>query len=316
MVTNASPGVRAVLVSFSLASTAIAGADGLSSPELPEGEDSKRAIFLFSEDPGSRPPDVLVTPGEATVLRFARPFDFAWIKRQAALGWLEIGTVSEKGIYLKPLRSIWLDGRLPFSVKFLDGTEIFFILKTVVGGERPDKEVWFFASQDSPEALWWQMADYRRKWRLSEAQRLALLQEALSTDHALAGLLVGGAINQTLFVPNENRTIEVDGVAANIRLLRGKEKAAVLVQLTNKGIYNQKLFHVRLSMAKTGEARPFALRFNREEIAPASTGTMAIVVDRGAFMSANRPVALELKLYHRDGTKHTSITLDPRLAGP
>ncbi len=62
------------------------------------------------------------------------------------------------------------------------------------------------------------------------------------------------------------------------------------------------------------DARAFALRTDRDEIAPGASGRVAIVVDKSAFSSENGPVDLALELFRHDGLLNALVVLDHRLA--
>ena len=51
-----------------------------------------------------------------------------------------------------------------------------------------------------------------------------------------------------------------------------------------------------------GDKRPFALRADRNEIAPGESGNVAVVVDRSAFKTENGNAELILEIYRKDGS--------------
>jgi hypothetical protein len=61
-----------------------------------------------------------------------------------------------------------------------------------------------------------------------------------------------------------------------------------------------------------GEARPFALQKDWDELAPGASGTLAIVVDRSAFTSQEGPCNLTVELYRHDGLLVGHVVLDRR----
>ncbi len=110
-----------------------------------------------------------------------------------------------------------------------------------------------------------------------------------------------------------------------VRIFSGKTKAAVLFSVTNH--HSSKpwnLSEARLVTIRPGEdpepsyvfgsPRRFALRQDRDEIAPGESGNVAVVVDRSAFQSENGPVELVLELYREDGWRQAYVVLDHRLA--
>jgi hypothetical protein len=111
-----------------------------------------------------------------------------------------------------------------------------------------------------------------------------------------------------------------------VRVYAGRTKAAVLFTVTNHhptkpwSVSEARLVTTRRGEddlpAPTlfGEAKPFALRTDRDEIAPGESGNVAVVVDRSAFTTENGPVDLALELYRHDGLRETYVLLDERLA--
>jgi hypothetical protein len=63
-----------------------------------------------------------------------------------------------------------------------------------------------------------------------------------------------------------------------------------------------------------GDKRPFALRANRDEIAPGESGNVAVVVDRSAFKTGTGYAKLILEIYREDGWRQAYVLLDESLA--
>jgi hypothetical protein len=53
---------------------------------------------------------------------------------------------------------------------------------------------------------------------------------------------------------------------------------------------------------------------DRDEIPPGASGRVAVVVDKSAFISKNRPADLVLELFRHDGLLNALLVLDHRLA--
>ena len=62
--------------------------------------------------------------------------------------------------------------------------------------------------------------------------------------------------------------------------------------------------------ASTGAEWPFALRTGSAEIAPGSTGTIAVVADLSAFDFKKGAEKLVLQLFRADGLMVASVTLE------
>ena len=100
-----------------------------------------------------------------------------------------------------------------------------------------------------------------------------------------------------------------------VKLFSGKGKAAAVVRLTNTNSDQPWRFgEARLTSDATSRtARPFALRLNRTEIIPGASGTLAVVVDRSAFVSEQGLVDLTLEIFRNDGSQQVVVLLDHRL---
>lgn len=174
-----------------------------------------------------------------------------------------------------------------------------------------------FQHPESLETLRWRLADAQRdRWGLKQENAL-LLEQALSDGHAFATLLLDrNTQGQTPFRSVKTWTHDSGGIETVVDVFRGKGRAAAVFQIKNGSQLDWKLSKARLSVVPTGEARPFALRMDRPRIGPAMTGTIAIVVDRSAFLSGNRRVKLALELFREDGSRQVSILMSHRLAKP
>jgi len=112
--------------------------------------------------------------------------------------------------------------------------------------------------------------------------------------------------------------------SARLHGFSGKKKAAVVFHVKNLDPNTPwKVREVLLSPSRPGEepgvvfkkqAKPFALRTDREESAPGATGRVAIVVDKSAFASENGLTDLVLELFRHDGQLNAVLVLDHRLA--
>jgi Protein of unknown function (DUF2381) len=211
-------------------------------------------------------------------------------------------------------------------VTLADGTELPFTLTALGEKERAraDQQVNVFLNPKSPDALQAELkATRQRQQQLLEALQHHLRED--TSDYALAKLLVAGDLKQTSFVRREKWLLKGRSARIVALVYGGKAKAAVLFSVTNLDSSKPwSLSEARLRTMRRGEdqsppflfgeARSFALRAEREEIAPGETGTFAVVVDRSAFQSESGLVrTLALEVYRQDGLLETHVVLDRRL---
>jgi uncharacterized protein (TIGR02268 family) len=269
-----------------------------------------------------------VTPEVVTVLRFQQPCTEVGTQ---ILGWegrFEPVACAGKSVIVVPIQPLEPEDRFLLVVRLADGTEVPFTLSgaTRKEGEWPDQQVNVFFEPDTREALQAQLKETRqRERRLEEATYRHLKED--TPDHALAKLLVTGEINQTSFTERKKRIVKSeDGVTMVVRIYGGTAKAAVLFTVTNRhpskpwGLAEARLVTTRpgedqLPPFLFGETRPFALRADRDEIAPGETGNIAVVVDKSAFTTeAGLINTLALEIYRSDGLRDTHVLLERRLA--
>jgi hypothetical protein len=218
-------------------------------------------------------------------------------------------------VVLIPLRDIPPQDRVPLMVTFLDGTVAPFIVRT--RHDQADHQVTIIQDVETPQALHWALADALRQKSAMGVEIERHRREALSADHALAGLLASGAEDQTPFFEVKSGWLNDRWTKTHFRLFRGKGKAAVVFKITNKGQTDWKLLKASLSPdSPDSESRPFALRMNGGAITPGTTGTIAVVVDRNSFLVSNRPVSLNLTLICHGNATEISIKMEHQLASP
>ncbi|WP_158502162.1 DUF2381 family protein [Vitiosangium sp. GDMCC 1.1324] len=292
------------------------------------GRDVNVRSAYIQDRPNDRVEQLFVTPDVTTVLQFQQSCDHAGTKM---LGWEGRFAPVEcvgKRVLLEPLQALEPEERFLLVVTLTDGTEVPFTLLAAGRDETrwPDQQVNVFLDPDSRDALQAQLKETReRERRLEEASYRHYKED--TADHALAKLLVTGAINQTSFVERKKRIVKSeDGATIVVRIYGGKAKAAVLFTVTNRHPSKPwSLAEARLVTTRPGEdqrppflfgeARPFALRADRDEIAPGETGNIAVVVDKSAFDTESGLVnTLALELYRHDGLMDTHVLLERRLA--
>jgi uncharacterized protein (TIGR02268 family) len=266
-----------------------------------------------------------VTPEAATVLRFQQPCVAAgtWL-----LGWegrFEPVACAGKRVLVEPLQPLEPEERFILRVLLADGTEVPLTLvgATKEEGRWPDQQVNVFIEPETREALQEQLKNARkREDGLLEDVRRFHRQD--TPDHALAKLLASGAIKQTPFKRWRKRVFKGEGADTTVQIYSGKAKAAVLFTVTNRDPSKPwRLLETRLVTIRPGEdpepyvfgdTKPFALRSDREEIAPGETGNVAVVVDGRAFRTDTGSARLLLEIYREDGWRQAYVLLDERLA--
>lgn len=286
-----------------------------------------RVRNVYWEDkPDARAAEVYVTGQLVTVLRFQQPCDAVGTKMLGWEGRFEPVVCAGKSVLVVPLQALEPEDRFLLVVRLADGTEVPFTLSGAGGAEarRPDQQVNVFLDLERRDALQAQLKETRERERslLEEVQRR---WDEDTADHALAKLLVAGAVRQTPFRERKKRIFKGQGEETMVRIYAGKTKAAVLFTVTNRDPSKPwSLSEARLVALRPGEdaepsyvfgtARKFALRQDREEISPGESGNVAVVVDRSAFQTESGSVELVLELYRKDGWRQAYVVLDERLA--
>ncbi|WPB77004.1 DUF2381 family protein [Archangium violaceum] len=279
------------------------------------------------DNPKDEAEQVYVTGRVTTVLRLQQPCDPA---RTKMLGWegrFEPLECVGKRVLLEPLQDLQPEDRFLLLVTLADGKELPFTV-TSIGKkewERPDQQVNVFLEPESRDALQEELkATRQREEELMESVYRHRRED--TADHALARILTTGAIHQTSFVERRKRLVKTeDGAKMIVRIFEGNQKAAVVLTVTNRHPSKSwSLAEVRLRTTRPGEDqrapflfgedKPFALRTDRNEIAPGQTGIIAVVVDRSAFRTnAGFVNTLALEFYRQDGFLDTYVLLDRRL---
>jgi uncharacterized protein (TIGR02268 family) len=266
-----------------------------------------------------------VTPGAATVLRFQQPCVEAGTKMLGWQGRFEPVGCTGKSVVIVPLLRLEPEDRFLLVVRLADGTEVPFTLlgATRKEGQWPDQQVNVFIEPETREELQDRLKNARtREDALLDDVRRFYRED--TADHALAKLLASGAVKQTPFTLQRKRIVKGEGEDTTVRVYAGKGKAAVLFTVTNRDSAKPwSLLEARLVTIRPGEdpepyvfgdKKPFALRADRDEIAPGESGNVAVVVDRSAFKTATGDSTLVLEIYRKDGWRQAYVLLDSRLA--
>jgi hypothetical protein len=304
---------RSTLVVSLLASVAVAR----------DREPRVRNVYLRG-NPKDQATSVYVTGEVVTVLRFQQPCDPA---RTKLLGWegrFEPVDCAGKRVLVEPLQNLKPEDRFLLLVTLEDGKELPFTVTAIEHEHKkwewPDQQVNVFLDPESPVALRKQLDDTLARERILEEAHRRHWREN-TADHALARLVKKGAINLTQLRARRHWFFKKEGVDIDATFLAVEGKAAVLFQLTNRDPSKTwSLAEVRLRTTRPGEkapilfgeARPFALQKDWEELAPGASGTFAVVVDKSAFTSQEGPCNLTVELYRHDGLLVGHVVLDRR----
>ena len=279
--------------------------------------DAVERNLYVSEDPAETANRVYVAGRIVTVLRFEQKVDPARTKLLGWEGWFEPLLVGGKKVVLEALRNIEPGDRFMLLVTLVDGTEIPLVVTSREqlrdGRPEADQQVNVFRSLDSSEATQASLLDARKKER-ELLRKVEKYEQQDSVDHALAALLARDAARQTTFRERKKWVLDDGDAKFEVRLFTGKGKAAVVFKVMNQDPEHPwKLREARLYTAKSWAFRPFALRTDYEEIAPGTSGHIAVVADKSAFVGPKGAEQLLLELYRSDGYRQIFVMLDPDL---
>jgi len=279
-------------------------------------EPIERTIIL-SEHPRTEASKLYVGGRITTVLRFEKPCDPARTKMLGWEGHFEPLLCGGKSVFLYPLRDLTPEDRFMLLVTLTDGTEIPFIVtahQQAYYDREIDQQVNVFADREGYDAVLSSLYRALKSERELREENERFQKEVNSVDHAFATLLANGAVRQTPFVQDHKALVKNGEVEMLVRVYSGRSKAAVVFQITNQNLDKPwRLMEARLSTVPSGKSRSFALRMDRDEIAPGSSGTLAVVADRSAFVSEEGRAHLILELFREDGIQQTAVLLDHRL---
>ena len=299
---------RFALVAVLIASAALAG----------ERERSGVRTLLLSEHPDDATHRVYVRGQVITSLRFEQP---VVPDKTRLLGWEgrfePVGVVGRK-VILEPLRDLAADEGVPLLVTLKDGTEVPFLLRPPAAdaGRKPDQQVNVFKDLESYEAMASALNRVAREAEALREENERLRKEEASEDHALAALLVTGAIEQTPFTATRTFLGADEDARTEATLFRGKGKAAVVFKVTNLQPESPwSVRQVRLTTLSSGSERALAFKASAPSIAPGASGVIAIVADGSAFSEKGQLTNLFLEIYRHDGMRTAYVTLEHRLIG-
>ncbi|WP_224370122.1 DUF2381 family protein [Hyalangium versicolor] len=191
-----------------------------------------------------------------------------------------------------------------------DGTELPFTVTARENG-RVDQQVNVFPDRESQDAVRSRLADSHSRERILREENERYHKEEISIDHALAALMVRGAVKMTPFIHQRTWRLPCEGTLIEVSDYTSPNKTALVFRVTNQDRDKLwKLMEARLVTASTGAEWPFALRTDNAEIAPGSTGTIAVVADLSAFDFKKGAEKLVLQLFRADGLMVAAVTLE------
>ena len=285
-----------------------------------EREPVSRNLYL-SDDPRDEACPVYVAGEMATVLRFQQPCDRAGT---GMLGWegrFEPVECAGTSVLIVPLKDLKPEDRFLLLVTLADGKELPFTVTAREG--RFDHQVNVFPDPESPDATRKRLTDAHERERILEKENERFRKEGTSIDHNLAALLANGGRKQTSFTRTQKYVAFDEDAEFVIEVFSGKKKAAVLFHVKNRAPDRPwKVKEVLLSAVRPGDdpgvvwreqAKPFALRTDRDEIPPGEAGKIAVVVDKSAFITEKGLEQLTLELFRHDGQLNAALILDPIL---
>jgi uncharacterized protein (TIGR02268 family) len=288
------------------------------SAALASGERDKLSVrpILLSEHPDDATHRVYVKGQVVTTLRFEQPVDPVKTKMIGWEGRLEPLAVVRNKVLLEPIHDIDDDEAIPVVVALVDGTEVPFLLRPP-GHEQwswTDQQVDIFKNRESHAAMHAALMDALKKNDALTEENQRYRKEETSEDHALATLLVSGALAQTPFKVVERFFGKDEDAEIDAQVLQGKVKAAVVFKIKNLAPEQPwSMKSARLVTLDKGHERAVAVRATVREIMPGGSGVVAFVVDGGAFMEDGKLTRLSLEIYRHDGMRQAFIQLDPTL---
>lgn len=275
--------------------------------------------LTFSRHPRNEAPTIHVGGLVATVLRFEKPCDTERTKLTGWEGRFEKPVVEGRTVVLFPLRDLSPEDRFPLLVTLVDGTQLPFTVtsyRQTVTERMVDQQVNVFFNPGEMEAILGAL--YNSLEREDELrEQLRRYRQKDSINSALASLLAKGERHLTPFrklrKPIAETRLATDSGAVDIAAttLYSKDKAAVVFSVVNPSrAMPWQLREAHLTNSR-GEEKSFGLGMDHEVIPPKSSGRLAVVADRSAFVSAGRLENLALTLHGSGGTRDAYILVNP-----
>ena len=217
---------------------------------------------------------------------------------------------------LEPLHDLAPDEGVPLVVTLVDGTEVPFLLRPSGLGEGAwtDQQVDVFQNRDSYAAIHAALLRALKREKALEEKVERFRKEETSEDHALAALLASGSVAQTPFTIARYIKDRDDGTEISATLFRGKNKAAVVINVKNLDpVRPWVVKSARILTVASGREHAVAVRSTSTAIDPGTAGVVAVVIDQSAFIEDGKLTSVFLELYGRNGLRQAFVQLDPDL---
>jgi uncharacterized protein (TIGR02268 family) len=279
---------KAALLAILLASATV----GSQEDGSPQRKPILRSLYL-SKSPNAVVSEVYVAGRVVTTLRFDLPCDPS---RTKLLGWegrFEPLLAGGKSVVIVPLQDLAPEDRFQLLVTFVDGSSLPFTVTT--HKYMTDGQVNVFPDRESPEAVRTAYAEVRQENKELREETRRYKKEETSVEHALATLLVTGAISLTPFRDRFKWTFNDSIPKTDAQLFSGEGRKALLFTVTNRHPeLPWKLGEVRVTSAATGFQRDYGLRMQPSSIGPGETGRIAVVMDPPTSKEKNTVHYVEL----------------------
>jgi uncharacterized protein (TIGR02268 family) len=270
------------------------------SPPVSWPQPRHRSLYLSAEanEPAS---EIQVAARTSSTLRFDLP---PTPSRAVLGGWadrFEPPLVGGGSVVIFPLHALSPKDRVPLTVTLADGTVLPFTL--VPAQETVDTQVDVFLHMESVHALRQTLKEERAEKEKLQAENLRHQQESLSTEHALATLILNKALLESAYKKTQRWTSQEPSLAADIDLLLPNiapgYAAAVFTITNNESEQPWTLGEVRLTNKVTGQRKPCAVRMRSPSIAPGQTGQVVIVTS----LSQRQDELFLLEVFRKNGLR-------------
>jgi uncharacterized protein (TIGR02268 family) len=272
--------------------------------------------LLLSEHPNTPTHRVNVKGQVVTTLRFETAVDPSKTKMVGWEGRLEPLAVVRNKVLLEPLHDLDSDEAIPLAITLMDGTEVAILLRA--SGDdawnKPDQQLNVFKNRETYEAMYGALVRALEQNEALTEENARYHKEENSEDHALAALLTSGALAQTPFKIARYETGEDEHTVIKATLYKGKDKAAVVFNIRNRSSEQPwSMKSARVLTVASGQERAVAARSLPSTIHPGTSGILALVVDKSAFLEDGKPTSVLLEVYRQDGLRQALVQLDPDL---
>jgi hypothetical protein len=190
-------------------------------------------------------------------------------------------------------------------VTLADGTVLPFTL--VPAQETVDTQVDVFLHMESVHALRQALKDGRAEKEKLQAENLRHQQESLSTEHALATLILNKAFLESAYTKTQKWISPEPSLSTDIDLLIPEVVpgyAAAVFTITNKeSEQSWALGEIRLTNKLTGQRKPCAVRMSSPSIAPGQTGQVVMVT----ALSQKRKELFLLEVFRKNGLRDFAL---------